>query len=266
MSTVVFLHAHPDDEALLTGGTMARLAARGHRVVLVTATLGEAGLAERPAGDGLAAVRRAELLDSARILGCARVETLGYADSGDDGAMGRAVGAAFAAAALDDAAGRVAALLREEAADVLVGYDAAGGYGHPDHVQVHRVARRAAAIAPGTLLLEATVDRRSLQRALRLARRVRPGTPDFAPDRFERLYSDHAEITHRVRVGARLRQKRSAMRAHASQATAPTPGERTLAWMLRLPLPLFWLAFRREWFLDPHGARRHARGLAAFTP
>ncbi len=82
--TLVSFHAHPDDEALLTGGTLARAAADGHRVVLVTATAGEAGLS----GDGmrdaasLEARRRRELAESARALGCARWEILGYADSG----------------------------------------------------------------------------------------------------------------------------------------------------------------------------------------
>ena len=82
--TLVSFHAHPDDEALLTGGLLGRSAAEGHRVVLVTATAGERGLAgdgDRD-GDGLADVRMTELVASARILGCARVVGLGYADSG----------------------------------------------------------------------------------------------------------------------------------------------------------------------------------------
>lgn len=82
--TLVAFHAHPDDEALLTSGTMARAAAEGHRVVLVVATDGELGLASTDftAGGGLAAHRRAELEASAAVLGVARTEWLGYADSG----------------------------------------------------------------------------------------------------------------------------------------------------------------------------------------
>ena len=84
--TLVAFHAHPDDEALLTSGTMARAAAEGHRVVLVVATDGGLGLAASEyvgASDTtLGSVRMAELHTSARLLGTARVETLGYADSG----------------------------------------------------------------------------------------------------------------------------------------------------------------------------------------
>ena len=82
--TVVFFHAHPDDEALLTSGTMAKLAAQGHRVVLVVATAGEGGLAaDHLRGDGqLGMRRRAELGASAAAVGVRRLELLGYADSG----------------------------------------------------------------------------------------------------------------------------------------------------------------------------------------
>src|SRR3954465_5397171 len=94
---LVSFHAHPDDEALLTAGTLARAAAEGHRVVLVVATAGEAGLGggggTRPA---LATRRRTELEQSARALGCVRVEVLGYADSGMHGEAGGAL--AFARA------------------------------------------------------------------------------------------------------------------------------------------------------------------------
>src|SRR3954453_440290 len=85
--TVVSFHAHPDDEALLVSGTLARLAAEGHRVVLVSATAGEGGLASSSYGtaDELAAHRREELRRSADAIGAARVEFLGYGDSGLDG-------------------------------------------------------------------------------------------------------------------------------------------------------------------------------------
>ena len=122
----MFLHAHPDDEALLTGGTMARLAAEGHRVVLVSATAGEAGLAASRfthAGE-LASHRRHELDEAARVLGCARVIELGYADSGMAGEPSGAPNS-FADADVDEAAGRVAEILRDERAGVVIGYDAA---------------------------------------------------------------------------------------------------------------------------------------------
>src|SRR5690349_3047296 len=158
--TCVFFHAHPDDEALLTAGTMAMLAAQGHRVVLVVATLGESGLAADAARGHLAEVRRAELAASARTLGCARIVSLGYADSGWEWPLGRPPGGgpdgAFADADVEGAARRLAATLREERADLLTTYDPAGGYGHPDHVQVHRVGARAAELAGTSVVLQAT--------------------------------------------------------------------------------------------------------------
>ena len=144
--TLVAFHAHPDDEALLTAGTMARAAAEGHRVVLVVATDGASGLVGSDvlaAGESLADRRLAELRRSATALGCARVELLGYADSGLDGHRGRRGGVRPAPTSRRRPA-RLAELLVEEDADALTMYDPAGGYGHPDHVQVHRVGARAA--------------------------------------------------------------------------------------------------------------------------
>jgi LmbE family N-acetylglucosaminyl deacetylase len=247
----VFFHAHPDDEALLTSGTMARLAAQGHRVVLVVATSGERGLVAPDAtgGRGLGEVRMAETLASAKALGCARVEFLGYADSGLDGlAAGGPGQVPFAKADLDEAAGALAALLEQERAALLTTYDPAGGYGHPDHVQVHRVGARAAELAGTPLVLQATVDRDLLTRALRLLRRVYPVPID--PASFASAYTPRDAITHRVDVRRHLAQKRQSMAAHATQTTG---GEtvRTLAALLRLPRFLFRLVLGTEWYVQP---------------
>jgi LmbE family N-acetylglucosaminyl deacetylase len=262
--TIVSFHAHPDDEALLTAGTLARAAAEGHRVVLVTATAGEAGLASSDYGppEKLAAERMAELQRSAEAIGAARVQLLGYADSGLHGAAPLPLqpGAAvpFTRADVEEAARRLADLLEEERADVLTGYDAAGGYGHPDHVQVHRVARRAAELAGTPVLLEATVDRDLLRRAVRLVSRLYPLPPEFDVTTFDRAYTPRSQITHRVDVRRYIDRKREAMRAHASQATADS-GDRTLAGLLRLPGPLYRWVLGREWFVEvgraPAGAR-----------
>lgn len=249
--TIVSFHAHPDDEALLTAGTLARAAAQGHRVVLVTATAGEVGLAASEFGQGarLAARRLTELHRSADAIGAARVEVLGYADSGLHGEVEPAEGVApFARADVDEAATRLAALLTEERADVLTSYDAAGGYGHPDHVQVHHVAERAAELAGTAAVLEATVDRDLLLRGLRLARRLRLLPPEVDLRMFQRAYSPHREITHRIDVRRWTDAKRAAMAAHASQATADS-GDRTLAALLRLPRPLYRQILGREWFV-----------------
>ncbi|GAB7046039.1 PIG-L family deacetylase [Catenuloplanes indicus] len=245
--TVVAFHAHPDDETLLTGGTLARAAAEGHRVVLVTATLGEAGLASDAVR--LGERRRAELEAAAAALGCARVEVLGYRDSGLSAGDDRC----FAAAPVGEVAERLAGILREERADVLIGYDARGGYGHPDHVQVHRAARAAARLAGTRVLLEATVDRDVLRPVLWLsavAGRLLPRLPLGAA---ATVFTPRAELTHVVDVRGYLRQKRAALRAHGSQATGGR-GIRTVALLAGLPGPLFALVAGREWFVE-HGAR-----------
>jgi len=240
--TVVSFHAHPDDEALFTGGTLARASAEGHRVIIVAATNGAAGLADDGLLDGLGAHRDGELDAAARALGCARVVRLGYADSGWKGS---ARPGGFSEVDVEDAAGRLAEVLREEFADVLTVYDAAGGYGHPDHVQVHRVGLRAAALARTPVVLEATVDRRLICWGARIASWV-PGF-DVRPADFRDAYSASGEITHRVDVRGYAGAKRAAMRAHASQAGG---GIRTLAILIRLPAPLFRLALGHEWFVE----------------
>ncbi|WP_327117336.1 PIG-L family deacetylase [Nocardia sp. NBC_01730] len=243
-STCVFLHAHPDDESLLTAGTMARLAAEGHRVVLVVATDGEAGLTDSPAGTELGARRRRETMDSAAALGCARVEFLGYGDSGSDGA----VPDSFSATPVEQAAERIAALLVEERAELVTSYDPAGGYGHPDHVHLHHVGSLAARIAGTPVLLEATVDRDMLLRAIRIAALFRLTPTGLTPDRLASSYSPGSAITHRVNVRCYAAGKRASMAAHASQA-AGGDGVRTLAALLRLPQPVFRWVLGTEWFV-----------------
>ncbi len=251
--TLVVFHAHPDDEALLTSGTMARASAEGHRVVLVVATAGGVGLVSSDflgEGESLAARRLAELRRSATALGCARTEVLGYADSGLDGlAAGEGAAQAFAAADVDEAAERLAAVLREERADVLTSYDPAGGYGHPDHVQVHQVGLRAADLAGTPVVLEATVDRDLITRALRLVQKVYRFPPEFDPTTFDRAYTPRAQLTHKVDVRRYAVRKRTSMAAHASQATADG-ADRTLAAFLRLPMPVFRRVFGQEWYVE----------------
>jgi len=250
--TIVSFHAHPDDEALLCAGTLAKAAAQGHRVVLVSATDGAAGLASSAFGTPaeLAAHRVAELQASAKAIGAARVELLGYADSGLHAEVEPAPGVEpFARADVGEAAARLAEILRAERADVLTSYDVTGGYGHPDHVQVHHVGAAAAALAGTPLVLEATVDRDLLLRAMRLARRLRLLPPEVDLATFERAYAPRSAITHRIDVRAWTPAKRAAMAAHASQATADT-GDRTLAAFLRLPAPLYRLVLGREWFVQ----------------
>ncbi|MGH9181720.1 MAG: PIG-L family deacetylase, partial [Acidimicrobiales bacterium] len=138
MATLVSFHAHPDDEAIGCGGTLAKAVAEGHRAVVVLATRGELGeVAEGvlSAGETLADRRELEAAASARVLGVHRVEFLGYRDSGMMGTPGNDDPDCFWRADLEEAAGRLAAILIEEAAEVLTVYDDHGLYGHPDHIQ-----------------------------------------------------------------------------------------------------------------------------------
>lgn len=241
MATLVCFHAHPDDESIATAGVMASAAADGHRVVLVVATKGEQG--EVPegflqGGEALADRRVLETEASAAILGVSRVAFLGYVDSGMVDTASNADPGCFWLADLDEAAARLAAILTEEAADVLTIYDDHGTYGHPDHVQVHRVGVRAAEVAGTERVYEATVNRDAM-RALAAAN---PGLAD-APDVDEMGLGVPADrLTTAVDVSAWLGAKRAAMRAHASQISEQS-------FFLAMPDDAFAAAFGVEWFI-----------------
>ncbi len=243
--TLVFIHAHPDDEALLTAGTMARAAAEGHRVVLVVATDGAAGLTSDAFEESLGDTRLAELAVSAAALGVARTVNLGYPDSGLHGE--NADGFAHADTAV--VARRIADICDEESADVLVGYDSSGGYGHPDHLQVHRSVRAARNLcARRPNLFEATLPREPIVRAARLASSMHLTPEEFAPDEFDSAWTPRAQISHRVNVRKHLPAKDAALRAHASQAAADGT-TRTLAVLTRLPRAAQALILGTEYYV-----------------
>lgn len=260
--TVVSFHAHPDDEALLTGGTLAKAAAAGHNVVLVTATSGAAGLAASRLGAAgeLGRRRIQELERAATAIGATSIELLGYDDSGMDGL---ATGDAFARADVELAAARLAEVLRREKADVLTIYDANGGYGHPDHIQVHHVGVRAAQLAGTRRVLEATIDRDLLLRALRVMRAARLGAHIQLPE-LAQSYTPRSQLTHRIDVRRQLSAKRAALLAHASQASADD-ADRTIAFLLRLPPPLFRLVLGNEWFVQRDCAAQWPLAKDIFT-
>ena len=256
MTTVVAFHAHPDDEVLLTGGTLAKLAAEGHRVVIVVATDGCVGEASD--------TRLRELRASAETLGAARVAHLGYADSGHGPVLyadppGRT---RFARADLEEAAGRLAGILRDEQAGLLLSYDAGGGYGHRDHIKVHQVGARAAQMT-GTRVLEATLPRElvtglfTLMRLLRFAVR-------YEPAEIRGIFTPRSAITHRVSVRRYARQKQAALAAHRSFPRSGGRSARLARAMLALPVPVFGLVFGREWFTEPGApAGAHSDSRAA---
>jgi LmbE family N-acetylglucosaminyl deacetylase len=258
VSTIVSFHAHPDDESIGTGGTLHRAVAAGHRVVLVLATRGERGeptpgvLAD---GEALWERRLAETFESARILGAHRVEFLGYVDSGMMGEPTNDAPYAFWTAEVDQAANRLAAILREEDADILTVYDDFGGYGHPDHIQVHRVGVRAAELAGTPRVLEGTMNQDHIRRLTELVRRATEDAGgDAAGGATEELTAQLVEeeqtfgkpealITHACDVSDLLEVKRASMRAHASQIAEDS-------WFLSMDEESFALAFGTEWFIE----------------
>jgi LmbE family N-acetylglucosaminyl deacetylase len=228
--TVVVLHAHPDDEAIFTGATIRRLADRGARVVLVTATGGELGSPRVPLrGKTLAQVRTAELERAADLLGVARLVLLGRRDSGLAGWESGLHPQALVRADLPAVAQTLAALLDKERAEAIIGYDADGVYGHPDHIAVHLLARYAASLA-GVTSYDATVDREHLHFAGQHVVGTAGGGRVFG--------RVTAEIS--VAVAAtpyELGVKRAALLAHASQIGPETLDER------------FQETYELEWFL-----------------
>ncbi len=151
--TVMAVRAHPDDECFVLGGTLARYSRANVRTVLVICTLGENGEIVDPTMDVesirplLGEVRRAELEDSARILGVSALEILGYRDSGMAETAENDDPRSFNRADPEEAAARLVRLVRRYRPQVLVTDDETGGYGHPDHVMANRITRRAFEVA-----------------------------------------------------------------------------------------------------------------------
>ena len=219
----------------------------GHRVVLVVATRGEQG--EVPDGfldhgEQLWQRRVRETHAAAEILGAERVEFLGYRDSGMMGEPTNDEPGSFWTVPVEEAAEKLAAILREENADVLTCYDDFGGYGHPDHIQVHRVGMRAAELAGTPRVYQATQNREQLIKGMSgladQARALGLDVPEAAD--MSRIGKPAAEITAAVDVTGYLDYKRKAMRAHGSQIAEDS-------FFLALPDEFFAVAFGTEWFI-----------------
>jgi LmbE family N-acetylglucosaminyl deacetylase len=247
MATIVSFHAHPDDESIQTGGTLAKAAQEGHRTVLVFATRGEHGEVEDgflEPGETLGQRREKECYRSAEILGVQRVAFLGFVDSGMEGTAENVLDGSFWTAPVDEAAELLAELLREEAADVLTVYDDNGGYGHPDHIQVHRVGVRAAELAGTPVVLEATMNRDHMRRVIQVGIEAGAIPADEVPDIGEdsTFGQPEAVITTGVDVHDQLAAKRASMAAHASQISESS-------FFLQMPEEAFAGAFGWEWFI-----------------
>ncbi|MEU8346768.1 N-acetylglucosaminyl deacetylase, LmbE family [Actinomadura meyerae] len=245
--TLMAVHAHPDDEVLGTGGLLARSAAEGIRTVLVTCTNGEQGddsggvKPGEPGHDAEEVARRrlGELRESAALLGIGHVELLGYRDSGMDGWAANDDPRAFANVPLDESAGRLAELMERYRPQVVVTYDENGGYGHPDHIQAHRVALAAAERTGIPDKLYYTAIPRSGIEQMTDAVKAAGVEIDFDPP--DDFGTPDELITGVVDVSAHVDAKRKALEAHASQ------GENIF--LLRMPEEMQRAAFSFEAFV-----------------
>lgn len=222
MPAIVFFHAHPDDEAIFTGGTIARLSDAGHRVVVVVATGGELGYPEGGTGGGpLAAIRRNETEHAGSLLGVAQIYFLGYHDSGLAGDEANLAEGSFCTACPDDVARRLSEVLVAEGAATLVVYDEFGIYGHPDHVQVYRCGHLAAIAAGVATVYEATVDREYLHfvETHLVEEAILAGDLGLARSN---IGVPSVMVTTTVPVAMVLDRKRAAMAAHGSQIPETT--------------------------------------------
>jgi LmbE family N-acetylglucosaminyl deacetylase len=248
MATLVAFHAHPDDECIAQSGTLAKAAAAGHRTVIVYATRGEVGQVADgflDPGETLVERRMAEAQRSADLLGVARVVWLGYRDSGMMGTPENDDPSCFWQADVDEAATKLAEIVRDEDADVLTVYDVNGHYGHPDHIQVHRVGVRAGELAGTPNVLELTWDRDHLRKMMRAA--IEAGAvagediPDFEAEGM--VFGTASEmITTRVDVRDFIDRKRSSMEAHESQVQDTGP-------LLAMPPEVFREAVGEEVYI-----------------
>jgi N-acetyl-1-D-myo-inositol-2-amino-2-deoxy-alpha-D-glucopyranoside deacetylase len=222
MGTLLLVHAHPDDEAISTGGVMMKAKADGHRVVLVTATRGEAGeiynMDPESTRPHLGEVREKELEAAARILGVNRGEFLDYRDSGMVGTPENDDPRSFHQAPLDEAAGRLEAVLREERPDVVITYAEDGVYGHPDHIKAHYVTTAAL----DALAREGWTPKKLYYTAIprSLMERFMSEMPEEArrQDQGIRIVGTPDElVTTRVDVHDYVDKKRKAFAAHVTQ-------------------------------------------------
>ena len=254
MSTLVCFHAHPDDECLATGGTIARASAEGHRVVLVVATDGAHGEVPQnlEPGETLVDRRAKEVAASAKVLGVARLEMLGYKDSGMTGWSQNGDPAAFINVDVEVAAQRLAKILKEENADAVTIYDWHGNYGHPDHIAVYKVGMRAAEIAGTPNIFQMTTNRDAFRRMRDMAMKnpeivsETQGIGDFDPDApaddGNPMGEPESVISHRVNVEKYCDQKKLAIACHRSQIT-------DTSFFLNMTDDIFKLAFGTEYFI-----------------
>ncbi|NHI11740.1 GlcNAc-PI de-N-acetylase [Streptomyces sp. KO7888] len=227
--TLMAVHAHPDDEATGTGGVLARYAAEGVRTVLVTCTDG--GCGDGPGGvkpgdpghdpAAVAVMRRQELRASCDVLKISDLETLDYADSGMAGWPSNDAPGSFWRTPVEKGAARLAELMLHYRPDVVVTYDENGFYGHPDHIQAHRVTMAALDLTELTPKVYWTTAPRSMMgRFGEIMREFNEDLPEPDPAEAAAMAEiglPDDEITTWVDTTAFSGQKFDALAAHASQ-------------------------------------------------
>nr|WP_157358042.1 N-acetyl-1-D-myo-inositol-2-amino-2-deoxy-alpha-D-glucopyranoside deacetylase [Amycolatopsis nigrescens] len=233
---LLLVHAHPDDESITTGGTMAKYAADGTDVLLVTCTLGEEGEIIPPAleqlgawaGNQLGGYRDGELATACAALGVTEHRYLGgigrWRDSGMAGTPAARHPRAFTAGSPDEQAGQLRALIDEFQPQVVVTYDAYGGYGHPDHIRAHQITMAAAPSSPSVARVFHTVhSAAAVERGLTALRGL-PELPFPVPEDGKLPSTPDELIGTAVALGEHLEAKITALRAHATQISVLPSG------------------------------------------
>ncbi len=242
---LLLVHAHPDDESIGTGATMAKYAAEGAGVTLITCTLGELGEVIPPelahlawdADGGLGQYRIGELAAACAALGVTDHRFLGrpgkWRDSGMMGTPSNDWEGCFWRADIDEAASDLLAVIKEVRPQVMVTYDDDGFYGHPDHIQAHRVAWRAFELAEGLVekFYATAVPRSVLAEAMALMQQDGEAAAELGGADFSRVESvdelpfgtDDDKVTTRIDAGDYLGAKLAALHAHATQIAVDSP-------------------------------------------
>ncbi|WP_298180137.1 N-acetyl-1-D-myo-inositol-2-amino-2-deoxy-alpha-D-glucopyranoside deacetylase [Saccharomonospora sp.] len=228
---MLFVHAHPDDESITTGGTIARYSAEGAHVIVVTCTLGEEGEIIPPeldqlgawAGDQLGGYRIGELAEAGAALGWSEHRFLGgpgrWRDSGMAGVDSNRHPRAFVQGALSEQVEQLLAVFDEVRPEVVVTYDPNGGYGHPDHIRAHEIVTAAVERSEGVRRLFYTVfSEEATARGLAALRRDER-VPFQVPADGELPVTPDTQITTRVDISAHREDKFAALRAHRTQVT-----------------------------------------------
>ena len=273
---LVLVHAHPDDEALGTGGTIARYSAEGAHVCLITCTNGELGeVADVPdlgsveeVRERLGDVRAAELEEACRRLGTVDLRMLGFHDSGMAGTAANEDPNVFFNRDIDEPVRKIVPILREVRPQVLVTYNEFGFYGHPDHIRAHEAALRAAeaagdpAYAPGAgapheveKIYYTAVPKSLLRTAREMAKEVGWDDADdaFTEEEIERIATDDEFITTAVDVSSFIDRKFSALEAHRTQLG-------TTQWVLGMPAEYRALGFGTEHYVLARSTVRRSEG------